>query len=852
MTRRSDTGIALVSTLMVMMLVSALLVGFTTMLTSDNRLTSLDRGRSEAFYATHGGVEMLTSDLAELFMRDFSPSGDEVRALANPAPSVPGVTFTAADGSSGYRITFDSTTGDPATGDPVAVNRSIGAGPFQGMTGLVTEYNLDVTGHLYDGSESNLQRRLQTVAIPAFQFGVFSDPPLSLFPGPVFDFGGRLHVNDDFFIAASGGVVLSERSTVLGEVIRTHLSNGEETTNRLGPVDIATAPGVFRDLDRSEGSLIGTVGSSPNEPMWTNLSTGTYNSYITTHRTGARRLDLPIISDGGTPIDLIRRPSPAESPTSPILEQRYFTTASVRILLSDTAAEITSMPSVTGDPPFPLGGLIIPGGGNVTICHINGGGGGVTITVAVPAIINAHVLVHGDALGPCGGGFGGVGEPLAISNGNPPEGYTAPLGSGLIDGFVKVEVQTSPGTWQDVTLDVINLGFSGRNLDPVAGCVAEPRPNAVLRFQRVKENNVQNPPCGIGSTTGTDYWPNVLYDTREGNLRDNIPTGQATMFLGGVMHYVELDMTNLSRWLQGAIGVSGTGAMSDNGYVVYFSDRRNNKDLTLTETGDYGFEDFVNPASGAGTPNGVPDLGEDLNGNGFHDTYGQFPAGFLGAAPLDNTARPTTLVTAPLAKANRTILFRRALKLTNGNLGSFVMPGVTVTAENPVYIQGDYNAGGGAAFGEPNAATAVIADAVTLLSNSWDDWTSIQFPHDPNSRPATTTWYRTAIISGKGLSFPRPSPGDAQDFGTDGGLHNFLRFLESWGGQTLNYRGSLISLAYNQQGIGTFKCCTNVYSPPVRAFAFDVDFLDSNLLPPGTPAFRDINILGFTQVIRPQ
>lgn len=32
----------------------------------------------------------------------------------------------------------------------------------------------------------------------------------------------------------------------------------------------------------------------------------------------------------------------------------------------------------------------------------------------------------------------------------------------------------------------------------------------------------------------------------------------------------------------------------------------------------------------------------------------------------------------------------------------------------------------------------------------------------------------------------------------------------NWGGQTLNYRGSIISMFYNRQAVGIFKCCTTV------------------------------------------
>ncbi|HLH32628.1 MAG TPA: hypothetical protein VKY31_15615, partial [Terriglobia bacterium] len=136
----------------------------------------------------------------------------------------------------------------------------------------------------------------------------------------------------------------------------------------------------------------------------------------------------------------------------------------------------------------------------------------------------------------------------------------------------------------------------------------------------------------------------------------------------------------------------------------------------------------------------------------------------------------------------------------------------------------------------------------TFLSNSWTDIRSFDYPYAPGSRNASTTWYRMAVAAGKGPWFTQPS-GQPQDYGTDGGTHNFLRYIENWGGSTLNYLGSIVSLYYSRQGIGTYKCCTTVYSPPTRAYSFDTDFLVPSQLPPGTPRFRDINNLSFRQNI---
>ena len=191
----------------------------------------------------------------------------------------------------------------------------------------------------------------------------------------------------------------------------------------------------------------------------------------------------------------------------------------------------------------------------------------------------------------------------------------------------------------------------------------------------------------------------------------------------------------------------------------------------------------------------------------------------------------------------------RALKLVRGsNIVGNGINGLTVVSENPVYLQGDWNSNG--TFTGAHAATSVIADAVTLLSNAWTDSISFSAPYTPGSRSrGTPTWYRVAIIAGKGIAFAQPA-GTATDFGTDGGAHNFLRYLED-GDQAVNYRGSMATFFYNRQGVGPFKCCNTVYSAPTRNYNFDTDFLNPALLPPNTPVFKDLNAVGFAQELRP-
>jgi hypothetical protein len=521
--------------------------------------------------------------------------------------------------------------------------------------------------------------------------------------------------------------------------------------------------------------------------------------------------------------------------------------------------------------------------------------GGSTVPVIVTTAAGAPIAIETGTIG---------GAPLAQSLGTG--NYRSSAGTGLVGGYIKIDMKRNDGTWEDVTTEILGLGVTGKNLSTgtmneaftgsnanggstaantvLNTCLdAEPQPDAIVRLQRVKDvpsthgGAAYQYDCAVAadgtmSPAATDYWPLSLYDAREGIRRDESGS-QNTRYLalGGVMYYVELDTDNLARWFQGDIGTSGTNAYSNNGYIVYFSDRRNNRNAANAETGEYGYEDIINPGSTSGASDGVLDDAEDVNGNGVLDTYGERPSYNAtsdtvppgAAAPLGTTARPSDMLTstsnattstnAQIVRGNRPIFFRRALKLTNGGaLRSEDIHGLTIAAENPVYVQGNYNATSTSTTADPHIAAAVIADAVTLLSNSWNDINAFYpYPHNPASKAPSNTGFRFAVVTGKNISFPRPVYGEV-NLGMDGGAHNLLRSLEAWGsGGTTYYRGSIISFYISRQAIGAFKCCVYTYTPGNRSYAFDDDFLLPSKLPPGTPMFRDVNTLTFRQLLRP-
>ena len=114
------------------------------------------------------------------------------------------------------------------------------------------------------------------------------------------------------------------------------------------------------------------------------------------------------------------------------------------------------------------------------------------------------------------------------------------------------------------------------------------------------------------------------------------------------------------------------------------------------------------------------------------------------------------------------------------------------------------------------------------------------------NRTATETFDRFGMLSGDTITSLAASANQGGgDLNMNGGVHNFKRFLENWGGVRLNYSGSLINLYNSHNNNGAFKCCTHVYSPPQRNWIFDATFLDINRLPPGTPYFQYVQTTGF-------
>ena len=157
----------------------------------------------------------------------------------------------------------------------------------------------------------------------------------------------------------------------------------------------------------------------------------------------------------------------------------------------------------------------------------------------------------------------------------------------------------------------------------------------------------------------------------------------------------------------------------------------------------------------------------------------------------------------------------KGVKLVNG--AELAQP-LTVVTNGGAYVQGDYNT-------VDKKGASVIADAVNLLSNDWDD------SKGPGTLPvASDTTFNLAFITGNQ---------DTEEGSYNGGFENLPRFHEAWSGVDCNIRGSFVCLWTSIYATGAWKYGGDRYKAPRRNWDYDPAFNDIANLPPFTPMVVD-------------
>lgn len=177
--------------------------------------------------------------------------------------------------------------------------------------------------------------------------------------------------------------------------------------------------------------------------------------------------------------------------------------------------------------------------------------------------------------------------------------------------------------------------------------------------------------------------------------------------------------------------------------------------------------------------------------------------------------------------------------ITNGQ--TLPLGGLTIATMNPLYVVGHFNAPA-ADLGTTNTSAtkpaSLIADAITIVSSSWD-WNDANYGVDPRNQNAIDTTVNAAIIAGI-------CPTAGGSYG--GGVENCLRFLEDWNPGSavpFTFNGSIVVLFSSQIAVNStwedwwdYMWTDGNGMLPNRQYGFDPNFKVVTKLPPGTPYLR--------------
>ncbi len=669
-----------------------------------------------------------------------------------------------------------------------------------------------------------------------------------------------------------------------------------------------------------------------------------FGGQVVTNTTGASELKMPLELSGSSPAEIIKRTLPSDDTI--LADARYNTKSQIRILLDDWDAG-SGTSNVAGIPPgkgVQLSSFVpakLDGGSALRRVSDAGAYVGTSIKQRKPdnSIVDAGIVR----------GVKAAGEASGLE--------WVPPGSGL-NARILIEVVKPDGTTIDVTSEILSMGMTvgepngivylqrpiwasfvqgsrdrGGNGTDLVGLtndskrrIADGEITSLPGFDSDTgfislsnfddDYDTSNPSCNIdedpdcpiirSATPPSSYdaiYPISLYNVREGWYQSSMV--EDDIYERGITSVVDINMRNLARWVDGIYDtnlLNGTNAVSSNingqeGYLVYFSDRRGDKtgveylsDGTsyLSTNGNVDNEDIYE--------NDSLDSGEDVIdfgwGPGGVSKKGTLQKNLLELPPVgasfsvgsDRLARALTVLQRPVTYFRRSARLFNAETLSISGASGKLSPtkGITFASENMVYVWGNYNTSGvssipsggstlnnGGYLG-PQIPSSIVCDAFFPLSKTWFDalpamrpegsgdarnmlGTEYRMADEGSITTSQATAVRAGVIGGTTISAMSGSPGrDAAGDRRSGGIVNYPRFLELWGLngniKTWSYTGSFVALFHSTQALAQWENNTSViYMPPRRNWSFDETFLVPNKIPPGTPFFQYVQATGFRQ-----
>jgi hypothetical protein len=287
--------------------------------THQTQLASVDLDNVRTFYAAEGAIECGSNDLRNLLNSNLDPTQAQLDGLA--APSISGFDVET------YQVLKMGTL----------TQELITSGDYTGLNGYVQRYQIRA-GVSSERRTSEIVREIQHQFIPLFQFGVFYEKDLEIFPGPLMTFTGPIHTNANLYMGAETEIQCQSTVTAVGRYY--HYRKDGAHVDTPGPVKIKNKFGVWQNVWRGAFWLDNRQASWPADA----LAVWTGNFRDAAHGLSTLRLPLPQATDQHTVVE-----RGVVGDTQMERDAKYWYKAGVRYVdgvLSDSAGHVLTQPGV--------------------------------------------------------------------------------------------------------------------------------------------------------------------------------------------------------------------------------------------------------------------------------------------------------------------------------------------------------------------------------------------------------------------------------------------------------------------------------------------------------------------------
>jgi hypothetical protein len=834
---------------------------------------------NSGFYGAEGALNTRAEQLRSLFINYLTPTGTAPTSLsacmdADTTNNGSGhfacqsQTFAASDSSSNgitaYSYVVDSTSyqnGQPPTGT-VPPGES-----FQNLNMLEYRYSINSVTQKANASSGQVtamtEMAIKSRLIPMFQFAAFYLNDLEILPGPVMNLSGPIHTNGNLYLGSDNGLNINSQVTLSKNLYSFRKNNNQTYPD--GRVRIMNTAGTFLNLlFNGTGSTSQTTAAMDANRVATAWGSQVKLGIDALSIPNASILDLngdysqkadlkilytPTSDTTGIPFEMT---SISRSSTGSINSTTVLTEGERRSLLQPVlvSKNLAGIPNSNYTP-----------GCNPLVTPFNPGTG-ITLTPAQRTALTSTLY---RAIVSLKTPYAYYGWNRSFIIGSSPTVVTS-LNT-VVDTFTNLTTaqrNTLKNNLASTTIPSpagVTAGSVAALNDPNDRCALNPGVTLTddqkaalanaLYIVMVSQTtpipfNEGKPSFSIGTSLNSivDTFTNLTStqkDTLKVNLTASNPTAIAALdgrfFVSAPiqdigrttspafrndrearnMRLLQINIESLAIWNKVGRSVAfSSGSVTDNNSGLGFSaDQR----IFATANAD--------SSAIAGSFQNLGLAGSDTSEGGF---------------VFHATINKTTYTAANGKQSPYGFVLVQAQQLPGlAKIGSSDPTGLTFVSDQAVYVQGDYNT----VNWQP---ASILADSLNVLSNACLNTNfAIHKLSGQNCNTGssaakitpTPTTINSAFLAGTDITNSVETPG------YNGGLENYPRFLEQWGGVLLTYRGSFVSTSTPLHVSGAMS--SQLYTPPARNWEYDTQFNAAENLPPLAPRFVYLKQESFTR-----